>query len=226
MRPFLWIALDALLRKEAETLKLAESLAKVDGDFGFKINLDYFLLRDIEKVVANFAGFGRPLFADLKMWNGNRTMMDAVEALAGKVTYVNIYALADEMLTKTVAKANESGIQVLGITVLTHYNDAYCQKHFRRSLPETVRHLSDTALERGCHGVILPGTTLNVVSDLTCKKMVPGIRPTWYEDDRHEEETLPADVGKGGASDAVCGSPVTKSKEPEKALERVLGEMQ
>lgn len=227
MSTFLWVALDALNKKQAETLQLAELLAGVQGNFGFKINLDYLLLCGLRTAVANIASFGRPVFADVKIWNGSRTMIDAIDRLvAQEVRYLNVYALADTMLPKAVERAKGSKTEILGVTVLTHYNEAYCQKFFRRSLPETVRLLSETALERGCHGVILPGTTMSVISDLSCKKMNPGIRPAWFKDDRHEEETLPADAVKSGATDVVCGSPVVKSDDPKGALVRLLGEMQ
>lgn len=227
MKAFLWVALDALNKKEEETLRLAESLAGVQGDFGFKINLDYLLLHGLKTAVANITSFGRPVFTDLKMWNGSRTMVDAVDRLvAQEVRYLNVYALADTMLPKAVERAKGSKTEILGVTVLTHYDEAYCKKFFRRSLPETVRLLSETALERGCHGVILPGTAMSVISDLSCKKMVPGIRPVWFSDDRHEEETLPADAVNSGATDVVCGSPVVKSDDPKGALIRLLGEMQ
>jgi len=226
VKPFLWIALDALTRREEETLKLAGSLAIITGDFGFKINLDYLLKRGVHEAVTNVSFLGRPLFADLKMWNGSRTMMDTVDMLvAREVRYLNMYALADTMLAKAVKQARGSHTEVLGLTVLTHYDEAYCQKYFRRSLSETVRLLSETALDAGCHGVILPGSTMCTVADLTCKKMVPGIRPEWFKDDRHEEETLPLEAKQGGATDVVCGSPITKADDPKSALSRILEEL-
>ncbi|HEY4495883.1 MAG TPA: hypothetical protein VJC04_00805 [Candidatus Paceibacterota bacterium] len=39
MKPFLWIALDALTKKEEQTLELARLLSKQKGNFGFKVNL-------------------------------------------------------------------------------------------------------------------------------------------------------------------------------------------
>ena len=226
MSAFLWVALDGLNKKEAETLGMAESLTAVRGDFGFKVNLDYLLLHGIRTAIANIAAFGRSVFADLKMWNGKRTMMDAVERLVKQnVRYLNVYALADTMLPETVERVRGTSTEVLGVTVLTHYDEKYCKTHFRRTLPETVKHLSETALARGLHGVVLPGTTLGVVSHLSCKKMVPGIRPKWFKDDRHKEEVAVVEAVKGGATDIVCGSPITKSDNPIVALVRVLEEI-
>lgn len=227
MSVFLWVALDGLSREESTTLKIAESLALVQqGNFGFKVNLDYLLFRGLANAVANVAAFGRPIFADLKMWNGSRTMADVVEMLAQyKIRYLNVYALADTMLSKIVERVRGTSTEILGVTVLTHYDETYCQYHFGRSLPETVRHLTETALHAGCHGVILPGTTLKAVRDFSCKKMVPGIRPAWFSDDRHKEEVTPAQAVNGGATDIVCGSPIVTAYDASGALLRVLGEM-
>ena len=227
MKPFLWIALDALTTKEDQALEMAGVLASQRGEFGFKVNLDYLLKRGIGEAVRRIASFNRPVFADLKMWNGSRTMVDVIDELVkARVTFVNVYALADNMIPKAVKATEGSETSVLGVTVLTHYDEDYCKRHFKRSLPDTVRHLADTALASGCHGIILPGTTLNVVSDLKTIKLVPGIRPSWFSDNRHEEEVEPAQAVRDGATDLVCGSPVTKSDDPLGALLRILYEIQ
>jgi orotidine-5'-phosphate decarboxylase len=223
-KPFLWIALD-----DPETSPgLIRRLAEAKGEFGFKLNLDHFLAFGITAGLSYIKKYSldRPLFADLKMWNGSRTMSQTVaELVAAGVRYVNIYALADTMLPKVIEKTQGSETKVLGLTVLTHYNDLYCLRHYRRSLMETVRHLAETAINQGCHGVILPGTTLWGVSDMNVIKLVPGVRPTWFKDDRHEEEVEPSKAGADGATDIVCGSPIFKSGDPVEALNRLLSEL-
>ncbi len=226
MSPFLWVALDGLNKKETETLAMAEKMATVEGNFGFKINLDYLLVHGIKQAVARVATYGRPIFADIKMWNGSRTMADTVDRLVDAgVRCLNVYALADSMLPKAVEQARGSNTQVFAVTILTHYDDKYCRRHFKRSLPVVVRDLTIIALAARCDGVILPGTTMKSIANFKCKKMNPGIRPAWFSDDRHEQETLPADACRMGASDVVCGSPLTTSPEPKEALKRLLGEL-
>ncbi|GAH32741.1 unnamed protein product, partial [marine sediment metagenome] len=44
-KPFLFVALDGLMKKEKETLETAERLSDVEGNFGFKVSLDYLLDR-------------------------------------------------------------------------------------------------------------------------------------------------------------------------------------
>lgn len=228
-KPFLFVALDDLDKKEKETLETAEQLSGVEGPFGFKVNLDYLLkygLVGLNTYARKIREFGRPVFADLKMWNGTRTMRSVIEMLVEyEVDYLNVYALADELLPGAIKASEGSKTKVLGLTVLTHFSEAYCRKWFQRSLQETVRLAAEVALERGCHGIILPGTALDIVQDLATIKVVPGVRPKWYQDTRHEEEVEPRVAVEQGADSLVCGSPIMKSSDKIKALKQVLAEM-
>jgi orotidine-5'-phosphate decarboxylase len=222
----LFIALDGLTTEPMTTIGMAEKLVSVDRPFGFKVNLDFFLFNGIPETIRILEHLGRPIFADLKMWNGTRTMVDVVAELALHVDYLNVHALADSQVTKAIAVAEAKAARVLGVTVLTHYDEEYCQKHFKRTLAATVHHLAITATGSGCHGIILPGTVLQFVNDIRTIKVVPGIRPTWFADKRHAQPVTPAQALKDGADVLVCGSPITKSDDPVGSLKRVLDEMQ
>jgi len=230
-RPFLFVALDDLAKDEIGTLASAEELILnvEEESFGFKGNLDYFLNPriNLKSAVFNLQQFGRPVFVDLKMWNGSRTMKSVLETLVKMgVDYTNVYALADDLLPEAIRITEGSKTRVLGLTVLTHFTESYCQRWFRRSLRETVRFSAEVALERGCHGIILPGTTLEVVKDLQTIKLVPGVRDKWYKDARHEEEVEPRAAVEQGADILVCGSPIMKDPDDKiAALKRVLSEM-
>lgn len=227
MKSFLFLALDGLAKKEKETLRDAEQLSSLEEEFGFKANLDYLLnqKRSFKRALRNVQQFNRPVFADLKMWNGTRTMTSVIENLVNaEVDYLNVYALADNLLPKAIKATEGSKTKVLGLTVLTHFSEAYCQKHFRRSLKETVRHFAKVALEAGCHGIILPGTALDIVKDLDTIKLVPGVRPRWYSDTRHEEKVEPRVAVANGADILVCGSPIMKAVDKVEALRKILFE--
>ncbi len=224
--PFLFVALDGLSEKEEETLKIVERLCSVDGPFGFKINLDYLLLKGIGPALQAIQGFGRPVFTDLKMWNGKRTMKAIIAELVMKeVDYFNVYALADSELIGLAELMTNSKTKALAVTVLTHYTDDYCRLNFGKSLSETVRYLSFVAFARGCHGLILPGTVLDSVRDLQAIKAVPGVRPSWFKDTRHGQEVEPRVAVDRGAGILVCGSPIMKWLDPVEALQKVLSEM-
>ena len=229
MKPFLFVALDDLDKKESQTLEIAGKLSGIEGDFGFKINLDYLLNpeKGLRTTIAPIQQLGCPVFTDLKMWNGTRTMASVIENLVAlEVDYLNVYALADNLLPKAIKITEGTKTKVLGLTVLTHFDEGYCQKHFRRSLKETVRHFAEVAVGAGCHGIILPGRALDAVADFDTIKVVPGVRPTWYKDTRHEEEIEPRVAAEKGANILVCGSPIMKSGNPVESLRRILTEIQ
>lgn len=226
MNPLLFIAMDNLNCKEKSTLKTAKSFLDVEGNFGFKINLDYLLTKSITNALNRIQQFDRPVFADLKMWNGQRTMIDIVKELVDfEVEYLNVYALADTEIPEVVRITSGTNTKVLGLTVLSHYDDDYCNEHFKRSLKDTVKHFTSIAIRRGCHGIILPGTALESVRNTHTIKLVPGIRPSWYKDTRHKEEVTPTIAIENGANILVCGSPIMKTDEPAKSLRRILDEM-
>jgi orotidine-5'-phosphate decarboxylase len=231
-KPFLFVALDDLYRKEGQTLEIATKLCEVQEPFGFKINLDYLLRKSIPVAVRMLRPFGRPIFADLKMWNGARTMTDVIEQLVeARVDYFNVYSLADSQLPRALQVAKGTQTKSLGVTILTHYEDGYCLENFGRPLTTTVTQMSLKAIEKGCDGVIVPGTTLKDIKHLNTIKCVSGIRMSWYPDDSRHEQAVEAMVAiEEGATLLVCGGPIMKAKErvgiePTEALKRILIKM-
>jgi len=229
--PMLFLAFDNLKKNPVETMVIAGELADTNKPFGLKFNLDSMLAdRDFLSMVKMMQQFKRPVFADIKMWNGTRTMEEVVKTFVDLgVDFVNVYALADGQLKKAVKVTEGSNTKILGLTVLSHYDDAYCQKWFRRTFSKAVLDFSRFAVDAGCHGIILPGTSLKLVRELNIIKVATGLRPVWFKDSRHEQEATPADMVEGGADFAVCGSPILKQPTKEEriaAFLRILDEME
>lgn len=224
----LFLALDKLIDAEDETLKIAKVLVSEYPDkLGCKINLDYVLFRGIEEAVSRVREFVEcPLFLDLKMWNGQRTMLKILEkAVILEVDFINAYILAENQLRQVIQGVINTKTNVLGITILSHYNDDYCWEYFGRSLFSTVHHFVKIAEDIGCDGVILPGQTLGLVHNSKLIKVVPGIRPQWYQDTRHELAITPKEAFDKGADVLVCGNPIMKSSDPQEALKMILEEI-
>lgn len=230
--PQLFVAFDGLAKDFDETMKVLNELADTNEQFGIKFNLDSMIAEGmlVPNPYKNYIKcFGRPTFADIKMWNGSRTMESVVKhCVELGVDYVNVYALADKELAKAVKATEGSNTKILALTILSHYDDAYCQKWFRRTLKEAVVDFSRFAVDAGCHGIILPGTALNEVHGLDTIKVATGIRPLWYRDSRHEQEVTPRQAIADGADIIVCGSPILKHETENKrmwALRAILIEM-
>jgi len=234
MDPDIFIAIDKTEMHEVMLL-IAELQGMGDlgwGGVGFKINLDFMVKHGIENTMNIIRGITKaPVFVDLKMWNGKRTMTDMLRMLDWhNVDYTNIYGLAGKDVIKTViTEARPRNLKVLGLTILTHYDEAYCQHNYRCSLPSMVTFLAGTCRDAGCYGVILPTTMLETTQNLQgIKRVCPGIRPVWYEDKRHEQQMTPSEAIKAGADMLVVGSPVTKQKTVEDrrmALTKILQEV-
>ncbi|OGF22934.1 hypothetical protein A2Y83_02115 [Candidatus Falkowbacteria bacterium RBG_13_39_14] len=226
MIPKFFVAVDG--GDYCNTYNKLEKISAVGGDYGIKLNLDNILTNAsiIEYVVKKTQRF---LFVDLKMWNGSRTMSEVVKHLAlWGANMVNMYALADDMLEAPVAIAKKAGLTVLGVTVLTHYTEAYCQKFYKMTMNELVRLLAETALSRGCDGYILPGNSLDAVRDLGGEKFNPAVRPAWFNDKKtnlQEQIMAPGEAIKKGATIVSCGSPIFESPDPAGALRLILDEI-
>lgn len=230
-----YVALD--YDSQDQNLDFARDLSqRVDSDqYGFKINLD---------AVANFSpsalnpysfvkqvrGLGKPVFVDMKMWNGGRTMENIAKGCADLgVDIVNMYPHAGgKFIERVKGSLDGSDTKLFTLTVLTHYTDADTQTLYRCSLNEAVRKLAKIGFESGADGLVVPG---NQIGDLRLSAMEilsPGIRPSWFEDKKandQEQTVTPYEAVSNGARYIVVGSPIRKSFSPSEALERIIGEI-
>jgi orotidine-5'-phosphate decarboxylase len=226
--PFLYVALD--LAKSGDVYRAVEELMGVDSDrFGFKVNDDFIALNGayaVKPVVVT----GKDVFADLKMWKGRRTMITLAKYLDTTVGVkaVNAYVHAGVKDLSALGESLSDNCDLFGVTVLTHYTDDDCLRLYACDLRGAVSVLASIAEDAHCNGIILPGTTLDLVRDMEMKKVVPAIRPSWYEDkgaNFQEQPVTPSEAIEGGADILVCGSPIMKSPDRKEALKKVLGEM-
>lgn len=234
----LYVALDYDTPQEA--LTMAEELSEVEVEervgFGFKLNGDLLLKYGMD-VIDDFIDLGRPVLADLKLWKGRSTMKSILDSLLEKeVRATNVYAHASqEYLRPLTSKVKGEQLQLLALTVLTHYGEEDCQRLYGKSLAQSVLTLARIAWAGGCDGVILPPTALDIVKNEEGElfesliKATPGIRPQWYKDkhDNYQKQvTTPAEAVSSGADVLVMGSPIRKSSHPKQALRRTLQEME
>ncbi len=231
-RPFLWIAFDGLAEREVETLALAHELMRVPGNTGVKVNLDAALKYGFAPLRKMFADV--PLFVDLKMMNGARTMTSVLlEAHRAGFTAVSAHALGGGHSTKNggdprqaIADFRErepgSPLRIYAVTIMTHYSDDYCAAHFGCSMVDLVRRLAVEGINAGADAIIMPGTFLNQVSGLRSTWVIPGIRPKNYRDTRHKQAVLPEMLKGRKDVEGVCGSPIVYADDPPQALVSIL----
>ena len=206
------------------------------NDYGFKINLDSLLTfsnniltHTPHDCIQRIKNYGRLVFADIKIWNGLRTMSNIVrECVNLGVDIISVYphvGISYLMELAKITKGTETKLFVL--TVLTHYDDEYCKAYYRRSLKQTVVYFANLAEDAGADGIILPATCLDYVQHNPLLKMCPGIRPYWYQppsDNNQVQIATPEYAGVHGANYIVVGSPITKSENKIDALQKIIDE--
>ncbi len=231
-KPFLYVALDGV--DQRSSLAFAQSLIWNESKkpYGFKVKLD--MLADFGpragnpySVVQSLRRLGNPVFVDMKMWNGRRTMSSIARGCAKLgVDIVNMYTHAGQPFVESVAETVAgTDTKLFCLTVLTHYTDEDCMRLYGKPLRETVRMFGEDAMQWGADGLILPATTLDVVADLPGERMCPAIRPAWYEDPKanDQEQVVTLDeVIEAGPEYIVMGSPIRKARNPRGALDKVL----
>lgn len=226
----LYVGLDGDNR--GKNLKLAHQLTEsgAEGNFGFKVNLDHALIWK-ESYLREILETEKPVFVDLKMNNGSRTMSNVVSWLSDLgVRHTNVWAFADENLGKTMSKLPPLGegrnTEVLGVTFYTRWDSDYTQRHFGKELPETIAHFGRLAVENGCDGIILPANQLEAVKDLTTDKVSPGIRMAGQQTDSQQKQVSdPYSAIMNGGNILVVGSPIYSAPKPVEALQSFLSEM-
>lgn len=224
-KPVLCLALDE--GSLEGNLKLAEQAAgEVDM---LKINDDSVDDAGLRACVEPFLQFRLPFWVDMKMLKGARTMGErATSAAKLGASFINAYALAERLLKGPVDALAGTETGLLGLTVPTHFGEAYCQLVFRRSLPDSVRFLSEIAMAQSLDGLLLPPTTLSAVEDIDTIKATPAIRPDWSEKKANDQESsaTPAEAVLGGSKILIVGSPIRKYPDgPAAGARRIKEEM-
>ncbi|MFH1428058.1 MAG: orotidine 5'-phosphate decarboxylase / HUMPS family protein [Patescibacteria group bacterium] len=215
----------------SDMVQWAETLAPVEGNWGFKVNDDFLNKYTPLVAIEALKPFKKRIFADTKMFKGTRRMINIARELGeiGGVQYTNVFALVGrKMLKKVVEGTKDCGVEILALTVLTHMDEEYCQEMFGRSLSDSVKLFAEIAHKAGCAGAVLPGTCLAEVQDMSLVKVVPGIRPVWYESKKanpQDQTVTPAMAVKAGADELVTSSPIFDTENPIDSLKRILEEM-
>jgi orotidine-5'-phosphate decarboxylase len=229
-KPMIFVALD--YRGENANNRIYETatrLAQIDGVFGFKLNIDAIGRYDPEgDLLKKVADLGRPVFADMKLGNGSSTMAVVTQDLCNRgAKIINAWAHLGPLLTNAAQVAERNNSIFLAMTVLTHFNNEAYKVLFDRDIDEDIIRYIRMAEKFGCHGVIIPGPKLHLMSGSALKKCVPAIRPEWYldQDVDQAQPVTPQRAISGGADYLVCGRPITGSKDPTEALKRTLDEL-
>lgn len=228
------VALD--VDTEDRALVLAERL-KNDVRF-FKIGFELFSSCG-PSVVSRIREMDCDIFLDLKFHDIPNTVAKAAASITKLGVYMfNVHTLGGPDMMKAAAEAaarqaQELGIErpkVLGVTVLTSMDENGLKKiGVDATMKAQVLRLAELAKTAGLDGIVASPAEAKLIRQKLGDNFLivtPGVRPLWSVSHDQKRVATPKDAISSGANFIVIGRPITEAKDPVKAAQEVLQEME
>ncbi len=168
--------------------------------------------------VTHLVKSGKKVFLDLKLHDIPHTVEQATAQVAGLgATYLTVHAYPQTLAAAVKGRGN-SGLQILGVSVLTSMNDAdLANAGYGLGVADLVKRRARQAYETGVDGLICSAIDIVGVRETVgqgLKLVTPGIRPTGTEIGDQKRVMTPAEAIRAGADQLVIGRPVTAAADP------------
>ncbi len=212
------------------TVAAAEAMVWQLGDVVsfYKIGLELTVAGGLD-LADDLIGAGKKVFLDLKMHDIGHTVEKATAAAAARgFSLLTVHAYPQTMAA-AARGAQGSGLGVLGVTVLTSYDDAdLATAGYARSVSDTVRLRAGQAREAGIAGVICAPTDAEMVRAAVGRDFLvitPGVRPAGADVGDQKRIATPREALRAGADRVVVGRPVIAAADPVAAARAILDEL-
>lgn len=224
--PRLITALDLPSVAEAETL-----VGRIGAACSYyKIGLQLLPIGGME-LASRLKGGGYKVFLDFKLHDIPATVEKATRSIAtaGVGDLLTVHAEPPVMRAAVDGRAG-SGLQILGVTVLTAYDDAMlAEMGYGMGARDLVMRRVDQAVEAGLDGVVASPLEAEAIRARVPDGFLivtPGVRPAGAALGDQKRVATPADALSAGASHLVVGRPISGAPDPAKAAKAIAAEMQ
>ena len=184
------------------------------------------------KIVKEFSNLGFDIFLDLKFHDIPNTVYEAVKSSADLgVWMVNVHASGGREMLDAAKKALDGYKNpplLIGVTLLTSLSEESLVDIGLTSLPEQVLRLAGLVKEMGLNGVVCATSDITSIKNKFGKEFLtvtPGIRPSKSNFNDQRRVATPSEAIESGSDFIVIGRPITESKNPCSALERIYKEI-
>jgi orotidine-5'-phosphate decarboxylase len=169
---------------------------------------------------------GKKVFIDLKLHDIPNTVERATRQIAKLgASFLTVHAYPQSMQA-ALAGAAGSGLKLLGVSVLTSYDDAdLVAAGYAHSVKDLVARRALQAKEAGVPGLVLSPEEVESIRALVGSGMTlvtPGIRPAGAAVGDQKRIMTPALAIAGGADHLVVGRPVTEAADPAAVAEQIV----
>lgn len=227
-RERLIVALDVSSAAEAREIVAAVG----DSAATFKVGKQLFTAEG-PALVRDLIASGRKVFLDLKFHDIPNTVAGAVsEAAKLNVSMLTVHASGGTKMLKAATEAASQSFSkplVLGVTVLTSFNEADLQEQgITDGVHAHVLRLAGMALQAGCGGIVASAqeaSHLRQTLGTGFAIVTPGVRPAGGDADDQARVVSPRAAVEAGASYIVVGRPITAASDPERAAAAIIAEL-
>ena len=210
---------------------------RLSGSVGmFKVGLELFIKEGPAVLTAIREHSDAEIFLDLKLHDILATVERAVQsAAAHQVRFLTVHCAGGEtMLKAAVRGAGDSGLQILGVTVLTSIGPEHLtkEKGFPEGakISELITAYAREAHKAGCAGVVCSAMEAGMIHDQLGEgflAVTPGIRPanSAVKNDDQKRVMTPKEAIQAGADYLVVGRPIRDAADPKAAAEQIVQEI-
>jgi orotidine-5'-phosphate decarboxylase len=172
---------------------------------------------------------GKKVFLDLKLHDIANTVEEGVRSIAKLgVTFLTVHAYPQTMRAAVAGRA-DSGLRILGVTVLTSYDDQdLADAGYAFGTADLVATRAEQAAEIGMDGIVCAATEAQRVRSLLGPDrlvVTPGIRPSGTASGDQKRIVTPDAAVRAGADHLVVGRPITGAPDPRAAARAILDEI-
>ena len=206
---------------------LAEARALV-GRLGaaatfYKIGLELVMSGGLD-LARELAGEGKRVFLDMKLLDIENTVERASRnAAATGASFLSVHAHDAKTLRAALAGGSGTGLEILGVTVLTNLDAAdILQQGIGASPADLVARRAALARDVGCGGVVASGLEAARVRSIVGPHMAlvtPGIRLPGGAAGDQARVVTPGDAIAAGADYIVVGRPISAAADPHRSAE-------
>lgn len=218
------IALDVATVREAR--EIVEALGE-DAGF-YKVGLELYTAGG-SPFVQELVREGKEVFLDLKFYDIGETVKRATAQVAQLgVRFLTVHG-SQAVMRAAVAGRDGSGLQLLGVTVLTSFDQEDLRQLGYPCTPtDLVQLRARNAREAGIDGLVCSPLEVQVVRGNVGPGMVlitPGVRSADTAQGDQKRVATPAAAIAAGADYLVIGRQVTRASDPRAELRRVIKEI-
>ena len=181
-----------------------------------KVGLQLFVSEG-PKVLDFLSQRGFEIFLDLKLHDIPNTVRKSVEEISQynvKLTTIHLQGGRDMIQAANQVKGDT---KILGVSLLTSLDDGDTRELYNNDFEKQFNNLINLATETKVDGIVCSSQELELITDPSLIKVVPGIRNQESSDDQKRVMTS-SEAYSNGADYIVVGRPITQAKYIEEAV--------